>query len=58
MDVLVLEGGGACEQVLVPESEDPRAEVVGDAQADAEAPHPEGAERGEQFCLQLGEIHG
>ena len=47
MDVLVLEGGGACEQVLVPKSENPGTEVVGLVQTDAEASHPEGADRSE-----------
>ena len=58
VNVLVLEGGSACEQVLVPKSEDSRSKVVGHAQADAEAPHPEGSERREQFCLQGGRFHG
>ena len=47
MNVLVFEGGGACEQVLVPQSKDARTEILGDAKADTETPHPEGAERGE-----------
>lgn len=45
VDVLVLEGCAACEQVLVPQSEDAGPEVFWDAKADAETPHPEGAER-------------
>ena len=57
VDVLVLECGTACEQVLVPQSEDSRSKVVGHPQPDAQTPHPEGAEPGEQFCFQRGQFH-
>ena len=57
VDVLVLEGGATSEQVLVPQSENARSEVIGHTQTDAQTPYPEGAEMGEHFCLQCTEIH-